>query len=277
MENNNNNINFYENHKPDFKKSEDDLWSEIESKISDEPKAKNPIINWYKYSAAASILLIVGFALSMRFYTINVVSNKGQHLTHILPDGSTIELNAETSLSYNPYWWRFNRELSFAGEGFFNVAKGKQFSVISDEGITTVLGTSFNIFARNLEYKVFCKTGKVKVKSSINDVEYKITANQIAIIDNLNKSGEMSEANANNVLSWKYNKFSFINEPLINVFEEIERQYNIEIEVPENIKTLKFGASFDKPKDIVQALNLVCIQFDLTFEKSNNKIFIGTK
>jgi len=62
----------------------------------------------------------------MRFYTQTITVPKGHHLVAQLPDGSTVDLNADTKLSYHPYWWRFARTVNFEGEGFFKVKKGKK-------------------------------------------------------------------------------------------------------------------------------------------------------
>ncbi len=272
------NIDFFNNLEPDLKKTEQDLWKNIEKKTSKKTKTTIIRTNWFKYSVAAFIVVLIGITLFMRFYTENIFTQKGEHLSHTLPDSSVIELNAQTSIKYNPYWWRFNRELQFSGEAFFNVQKGEKFTVISNEGETTVLGTSFNIFARNTDYRVYCKTGKVKVTSTKHNIKYEITEGELAVIDNINKSGKKTTANEKDYLSWTKNKFSFTDTPLREVFDEIERQYNIKIKTSKSIDTLKFGAYFDKPQKTEQVLDIICIQYNLKFEKSKkNKYIISTK
>lgn len=267
-------IDFYKNLEPDLKKTEHDLWAKIEEETKHKSQIKIGWFNTLKYSFAATILLLLGITLVMRYYNRSVTTNKGEHIAHTLPDGSLIKLNAETSVAYHPYWWRFKREIHFVGEAFFEVENltgrkeaGKQFSVISSEGRTTVLGTSFNIFARNSDYLVYCKTGKVNVSSTKHDIEFEITAGEIAFIDNENKEGRKKEGRKRDYLSWTDNNLSFTDVSLRKVFDEIERQYDIEIESTVSIDALIFGAFFNKPQTPEQVLDLICIQFDLTFEK----------
>jgi len=63
-------------------------------------------------------------------------------------------------------------------------------------------------------------------------------------------------------------KFSFTDASLAHVFQEIERQYNIEIEYDEELSQLKYGAYFKHPQHADLALDLVCIQFQLNFEET---------
>jgi ferric-dicitrate binding protein FerR (iron transport regulator) len=96
--------------------------------------------NYSTWVVAAGIAILFGIAGFMRLYTKNINTTAGTHLLVMLPDKSTVNLNAESFISYKPYWWRFKREVEFEGEGLFEVEKGKKFSVISKLGTTTVVG-----------------------------------------------------------------------------------------------------------------------------------------
>ena len=102
--------------------------------------------------------------------------------TVILPDGSIAQLNGSSTLKYHPYWWNISRNISLEGEAFFEVAKGSKFSVESKNGTTSVLGTSFNIYARSNQYEVVCVTGKVWVENATGEVSTIITPNQKAVL-----------------------------------------------------------------------------------------------
>ena len=169
------NIDIFSKLEAPFENSKEELRKKFSKQIEEKPKAKVIRLDWVKYAVASVVLLLVGVTLFMKFNTQTIISNKGEHLSYILPDGSVIELNAETEISYKPYWWKFNREIKLTGEAFFDVKKGKKFNIISENGITEILGTSFNIYARDLDYQVFCKTGRVKVCSTKSNAELIIT------------------------------------------------------------------------------------------------------
>ena len=76
-------------------------------------------VNWRRYSIAASIAILFGLVGFMKFYTVEFNSVNGGTLSLTLPDNSKVLLNGESSIQYNPYWWSFNRQLTFEGEAFF--------------------------------------------------------------------------------------------------------------------------------------------------------------
>ena len=269
MKNDEKHIDFYKNLESPFNQSEDELWDKIAKRTIEKSKTKTLSLQWINYVAAAVILLFVGTGFFMKFYTQTIISKSGEHLSHILPDNSRIELNAQSSISYQPYWWKFDRKISLSGEAFFEVETGSNFKVISENGITEVLGTSFNIYTRNSDYKVFCKTGKIRVSSTKTDVKFIIEPNQLALIDNIGKKGKVTKASSKDFVSWKENKFNFVNEPIQNVFEELERQYNVQLIF--NLKTNEnstFTAYFEKSDNIEQSLDLICNTFNFTFIKT---------
>ncbi len=255
-----------------FAKSKDEIWGIISDKLSDRPhiKSKTKVISmiWFKVSAAAIVILLIGTSLFLKFYTKNFHCNKGEHISQVLPDGSVVEMNAESSISYHPYWWNFDREVTFEGEAFFEVERGKKFKVLSENGITEVLGTGFNIYARNNDYKVYCETGKVKVSSTKTNVDFIISPGEIVIIDNENKLGKVENIKAENILSWKNNKFIFTSELLTEVFEELERQYNVSIITDlENPDDYIYTGYFTKDVSVKSSLNFICKSFNFTFVK----------
>ena len=169
--------------------SKDQVWKNLLHQIEETPPfnksvvLQNPI---YRFALAASLLLCLSVTGLMRYYTKTVYNPAGQHLTIFLPDSSFIELNAQSQVSYHPYWFMFSRTISLDGEAFFNVVSGNRFKVISKLGETIVLGTSFNIYSRSNNYRVTCFTGKVRVVSSEKQERLLLNADEQAFI---NKDG----------------------------------------------------------------------------------------
>lgn len=261
---------FFTNTDVAYTKSKDEIWDKLVSKIDTKTtitpikKTSNFKLNII-YSIAATILLLVGLFSVLRYYNTTINSPSNQVISTILPDGSTVTLASNSSLSYYPLWWQFSRRVSLKGEAFFNVEKGKQFNVTSSLGKTIVLGTSFNIFSRGDEYNVTCVTGKVKVVS-ITDEKVILTPNYHA---ELNKNGEIkvSQNSYNNFNSSSTkNGFSFTSIPLQLVIDEIEDYYNVKITFQDNQSYLYTGF-FSKQKPVEEVLKLLCKPFGLTFTK----------
>jgi len=258
-----------------FAETKDKIWDEIFEGVeqSVEIKSKVRVVSFTKMRIVAAVLIpIIGIAFFMRFYTKTIDCSRGEHISYILPDDSKVNLNAQTLISYKPYWWYFSRELSLEGEAFFDVKKGEKFKVVSKSGTTEVLGTSFNIYARNNNYKVFCKTGKVKVSSTDANVELIIEPGEIAVLDNKNKKGNVENVVAEDILYWKENKFNFSSKPLDDVFNVLELQYDVSIEVELNdLSDYLYTGYFVKSKSVEKSLDLICKSFNLTFVKLSNK------
>ena len=68
----------------------------------------------------------------------------------LLSDGTEVILNSESELTYNRSYNKNNRSVHLIGEAYFSVQKGNiPFNVLTPHGKISVLGTSFNIRARN--------------------------------------------------------------------------------------------------------------------------------
>ncbi|WNJ17620.1 FecR domain-containing protein [Pontibacter sp. G13] len=266
-------IDRFEDLEPDFQKSDAALWASISDKMEQRPPAKTIRMNRVWYAVAAGFLLLIGLAGFLRFYPHTVTAPLGAQLTHELPDGSSVELNAGTELSYHPLWWSISRELNLTGEAFFEVESGNSFTVHSPEGQTSVLGTSFNIFARDGAYRVFCQTGKVRVADPAGNETFIITAGESVSFDRKGQSGNKRTDTGEVHTAWRTGKLSFKEMPLDKVFEEIERQYKVQIQAPESVGNLRFGAYFQKPETPQEALDLICGQFGLAYRQDQPDSF----
>lgn len=272
---NNNEKEFFKNAKVPFEKSKEDIWKDMEAKIDAKPQGGKVIkMGSPKFAIAAAVALIIASVAFMKLYTVNVVTNPGEHMAHILPDGSKVTMNAATELSYAPYWWTFDRSLDMEGEAYFEVAKGSKFSVNSQNGITQVLGTSFNISTRDGKYKVLCTTGKVKVKSPRKSYEVALLPNDYAEIDEAGEIATSKVEDSKGLLAWMRDEFSFDGVNLTAVFKEIERQYNVHVlnEV-DNVKDLIYTGHFTKTEEVDSTLDLISETFGLTFVKLDEKSF----
>ena len=252
-----------------FAKSKEEVWDSLSEKLAEEdcvqPKGKLITMVWTKVAAAVVIVFVTSTSF-MRLYTTTIVSENGMHTTHILPDGSIAELNAASEIAYHPYWWKLNRQVSLEGEAFFEVKKGSSFKVSSQFGNTEVLGTSFNIYARNKEYKVFCKTGKVAVSNKSSSVNLIISPGDMAILDNKTSTGVIKGEASANITSWRLNEFNFNQEPLAKVLQELSIQYNVNIELDNNnLNNLVYSGRFKKKESVELTLTLICQTFNLKF------------
>ena len=260
--------------KINWEKSPDEVWNVLEQKISTQPKGevvsmRAKVLQW---SAAAVLILLVGMLGLVSSYTKTVTCLPGEHKLAALPDGSTVELNAGSELSYYPLRWKFERKLKFEGEAYFNVKKGKKFKVISENGTTQVLGTSFNIYTRDDEYRVTCLTGKVEVRSGEEERVQLLPNNHAELEEGKLVVKKMFEAEK--ATGWKNGQFFFAGRPLKEVIDEIERQYAVTIKLDPGLDSRNFGSNFSKKHSVEDVLKIVCKPMNLKFVKQSENVYL---
>jgi transmembrane sensor len=266
-------IGFFEMGKLSWEKPKEQIWEEMFSGLQEAERPKVVSISRVIFlRIAASIALLIAIGSGLWFWQKNVACPAGQHLTALLPDGSTIEMNAESSLKYFPLRWYISRNAVFKGEGFFSIEKGKKFEIRSEFGKTSVLGTSFNIYARDDLYSVSCLTGKVLVSSPEHESVI-LNPNQQVILRKGYELKKTEIAKPGNIVSWRNNWFLFSASPFTNVIKEIERQYGIVILTDGNTNGI-FTGNFSRKSDVEEVLGLVCSPFGYKFVRKTEKNYI---
>ncbi len=123
-------------------------------------------------SIAAGIALVgIAALLAPRLVDGNlqrVATRHGEQRSITLPDGSVVQLNTDTQITYrvDNSVRRVNLE---SGEAFFDVAKdaSRTFVVNTDKAEIQVVGTQFTVRRLANEVEVVVKEGKVKVVSEV--------------------------------------------------------------------------------------------------------------
>ncbi|WP_347838280.1 FecR domain-containing protein [uncultured Draconibacterium sp.] len=266
----------FEKGKINWNRSEEDIWATLQREIDDKPanvvSFKQDVIQWV---AAAVIFVLVGLLGVVSTYHKTINCLPGERMTAELPDGSTVEMNAASKLVYYPLKWKLERKVNFEGEGFFNVEKGSKFTVKSKYGSTQVLGTSFNIFARDKKYRVTCLTGKVQVHTGKDETVVLLPQNHAELEEGKLVLTKMF--NTEKAVSWKQNFFFFAGRPLKEVIDEIERQYAVTIKLDPELNNRNFGSNFSKQHSVEDVLDFVCKPMSLKYTKQNENVYFVTE
>lgn len=225
-------------------------------------------------AAAAALLLLVGIWYIYNHKPMeNIIAEKGHQTDYRLPDGSMVSLNADTRISYHKTNFNKKRNVKMEGEAFFSIEKGTPFTINTDLADIRILGTSFNVFAREGTFKVSCFTGQILITSRSQSLM--VSPMETASIDN-NKLVKYRDENITASTGWRSGEFNYENAALNLIFNEIERQYNVTFVLPKIDD--KFFTGNISNKNLVDALDIVCIPMGLTYEiGSNSKIFIKYK
>lgn len=140
---------------------------------------RHRLIRW---SLAASILVAAAIGGAVH-YSGTVIISRMQELSCSLPDGSEVTVMPHSDLSYNRLTWIFRRRIKLDGEAVFSVTPGRKFSVRTQAGKISVLGTRFRVKQYKQDMLVECYEGHVRVKTRVG--EEILAAGQKAACDTL--------------------------------------------------------------------------------------------
>lgn len=251
-------------------RSKEEVWHTIEAQIQQEETTARKSLNRKPMVAAAIVLVTLGLAYQLFWQTTAIETDLAETKSLTLPDGTEVTLNADSYMSYKASSFRKKRELTFEGEGFFEVKPGDSFQINLNGMQVSVLGTSFNIYARGAINEVKCLTGKVQVadgdKSMILGPGQAISSNESGIE---NKPSDFSPEEA---ISWREGKFLFTNAPMSRVVHELEIQYGVTV-VAEELGNRFYTGYFDN-KNLEKAVRQVFSPMGYTYEIENNKILV---
>ena len=254
---------------PNFNKKA--VLEKIISKTSDK-KVRKLIPNWI-YATAASIVLLLSTVYYLTGTNETFSTSFGEQLALVLPDGSEVLLNSKSSLTYKKSdWFNGNRSLELKGEGYFKVKKGSTFSVNSENGKVSVLGTQFNVKTNLSYFEVLCYEGKVKVENK----EESIILTKGLSFRKIEKNNSENGTFINTKPNWVEGESSFNNTPLKYVLEELKKQYNVKVSfINVDVNTLYTG--YFTNKNLNLALQTICAPLSIQFTINNDKIVLSKK
>jgi transmembrane sensor len=257
---------------PDFDTNQ--AWEELKVQRM---QAESKILTLSPFKSFLKVAAVVAVVMGGAYFYLNslnesVATQYAETKEIILPDTSEIQLNAESQVSYDEKDWNNKRNISLQGEAFFNVAKGNTFTVTTDQGTVTVLGTQFNVENRDGFFEVTCFEGVVSVL--YDGEENKLPAGNAIIVVN----GKLSKTSAakNGQPSWMKNESSFKSIPLNYVLAEFQRQHNITVDSKGVDTNVLFTGSFSNT-DTDLALKSISVPLQIKFTLEGNNVLFYEK
>ena len=258
--------------------SKDEVWMRLEQHI-DILDQKSPNGNtitkpiWIKWQPRFIYAFLLAFLLIMpttiRYLNTNTVSSEFGMTNRnvILSDGTSIQLNADSKISYGSNYGNGNRNVSLKGEAFFNVTPSNvPFVVSTDYAKITVLGTKFNVRARNDGFETGVNEGLVEINK--NDKSLVLSKGQRALIESKNAETIHSSSTNNHYPGWLNNKIICDNTSLDKICKEIERTYNIKILFKDiSKKKVSISGIIDLyPNNLKSVISSISLLADLEFK-----------
>ena len=186
----------------------------------------------------------------------------------VLPDGSNIAFNKGANINYPEYFSSDTREVSFMGEAFFNIAHNpdKPMIIATENVRVKVLGTSFNLCncLNSDEITVYLESGKIlfySVDSFDGNILEQIilTPGEKGVYNKTTGLITKCQFSDNNHIAWKTGKLEFVNTPLADVVQVLEKNFNINITSQLPLEDYYLTARFkdETPKSIFESLQVI--------------------
>ena len=221
-----------------------------------------PLHRKFMFRVAAVLIIVLGsFLFFQTTQQITENTAAGMKTEFILPDDSEVVLNSDSEIHYKKWNWKNNRNLRLNGEAFFKVAEGKTFTVNTNLGNVTVVGTQFSVKSRDDRFEVECFEGKVKVAFQTKNIL--LTKGEIIVIED----GEFLSAMPTNghIPDWMNKELRIISLPLKDILSEIERNYAIAIDEGEFNSVQKFSG-FLPADDLKTALEIISKTYNFSYK-----------
>lgn len=202
---------------------------------------------------------------------------KGKDYTLVLPDGSEVRLNSETSLRFPVAFEEKIREVYLEGEAFFNVKPDPKapFHVYAAGRDICVLGTCFNVSAYENDpyFQSTLVTGKVKVSGGSKEVI--LQPSEQYFEDQLTGEKGVRQVDTQLYTSWLEGKIRFKGERLEDIVKKLQRWFDFEIfYADEETKDMKFRGVIDKHDSFDTVLKHLEQTTDILFNIQNKTVIV---
>lgn len=238
-----------------------------------------------KVAATITILILAGFAL-MEWSNVAPVAyatGNGEVKEISLPDGSEVILNANSSLTWVPAEEKENdRIVKLTGEAFFHVVKEKVsnhdretyrgFQVNTPKMTVHVLGTAFNVSAREENTEVFLEEGSVELEiPHLIEPVHKMIPGDKVIMDN--KTERFIEEKTEQVAtsaSWITGILNYHDKSMEDVLQNLSELFGVEISCEDPVlktKKINLGVPYMDWENTRRALEMA---IEVEFRKVEN-------
>lgn len=185
---------------------------------------------------------------------------RGGQFKVILPDGTTVWLNAASSIRYPTAFLGQERRVEMSGEVYFEVAKSeeKPFKVsVNGRAEVKVLGTHFNVNAYPEEniIKTTLLEGAVSMSTPASSPVLLKPGQQAAT--GKAEIKVVNDANIDQVMAWRYGLFNFDRSNLQSVMNELSRWYDVDVRYEGQIPSRIFRGKIKRDLSLTQVLEVL--------------------
>jgi ferric-dicitrate binding protein FerR (iron transport regulator) len=266
----------------------------VQARIQDEGKLKLIVKFFYRAAAVLFIPLLVASGILFlrqfnhkeipQFAIQEITSPPGVRSRIVLPDGSNVWLNAESTIKFKVPFDKSSRDIALSGEAFFDVQKNPvvPFIVMSGKIQVTVHGTRFNYKAFEDEdnIEVVLEEGKIGLNTigGKKDNELIMKPGERAVIEKPSNKTNITSGTIDKYIAWHNGKLVFDETPMPDVATELGRWFGIEVIIDDpRIRNYRITTTFEN-ESLHQVLELLRLSSPInikyipaTIDKTNKR------
>ncbi len=240
----------------------------------------------YSYAAVAVLVFALGYFTSL-YISGNatdpawqeITVPPGQQINLALADGSTVWLNSNTTLRYDPSFYGDTRRVVLDGEAYFEVSQNKKkpFVVETSLGTIEVLGTSFNVEAYSASERFVTSLMEGAVQLTSQGQSVTLQPYQMAIV----QAGEnllVKRITDFDEYSWREGLICFTDASFEEIMKKFEKHYGYEIRIlNEKVKEYHYSGKFRLSDGVNYALGVLQEDVYFTYERDKQQSIITIK
>ncbi len=192
--------------------------------------------------AAAAVVLAVLLLPKLRTPKLMTVTAPHKGIASlVLPDGSKVWMKSASSITYPEKFYGSARNVSFSGEGYFEVSSSEEnpFIVSADGFKVKVTGTKLDIKSyRDDKVAVAAliegEVTLIYTDSLGNEVEDKMVGGELSMFDKTKRSNTLLKTNTSIYSSWIGGVYSFESETLEEILRQVCRYYGYNLIVSDS-------------------------------------------
>lgn len=248
---------------------------------------KRPAINYYyknRFWFAAAAVLILLFSMSLILGKDNILylhykTAFGEIKKIELSDGSQVTLNANSFLKVPRFGFDNSiREVFLSGEANFSVKHtldDKRFIVKTNKNFEIeVLGTEFNVYARQKNAKVVLNKGKIQLNYIDGKLAKEITMKpgDLVTIDQRGHANLKEVPHPQNFSAWKEQRFVFEETSLLAVATMVQENFNVHIEFRDVLLARRTISGTFHAKNADELLQVIAELLEINYNRQNNNV-----
>lgn len=258
-----------------------------EKKVEQSFYSRRLIIEIVKVAAVVAIMCAISIFIytdkmsEIRLAVNTVVVPAGQRVNLILPDGTSVWLNARSKMKYPAFFTGSKREVSLDGEAYFEVEhnKDKPFVVHTSKCDIEVLGTKFNVeaYMDSDDFSTALMEGSVQITDRNNpknvlllkpDYEVRFT----------NGTFSFEQIGNYDLYRWKDGLICFKDVDFIQLMHRFEKCYGVRIIIEnEKLSEHAFSGKLRIADGIDSALRVLQKDANYVFERNEDDSVIYIK